>query len=63
VAGKEGNFRSSPAVLGLQGLSPAAFVFGKSFETVEDNRNSGGFDNHILPDAGVGSTFKWYQGS
>jgi hypothetical protein len=52
-----------PAVLGLQGLSPAAFVFGESFETVEDNGNSGGFDNHILPDAGVGSTFKWYQGS
>jgi hypothetical protein len=35
----------------------------KSFETVEDNGNSGGFDNHILPDAGVGSTFRWYQGS
>ena len=37
MAGKEGNFRSSPAVLGLQGLSPATFVVGESFETVDDN--------------------------
>jgi hypothetical protein len=55
--------KRTPAVLGLQGLSPAAFVVGESFESVEDNGNSGGFDDRILPDAGVGSTFKWYQGS
>ena len=52
-----------PAVLGFQGLSLAIFYVGENFETVEDNGNSGGFDDHILPDAGVGSTFKWYQGS
>jgi hypothetical protein len=34
--------------IGLQGLSPAAFVVGGSFGTVEDNRYTG-FDDHILP--------------
>jgi hypothetical protein len=51
-----------PAVLGLQGLSPNVFDVGGSFGTVEDNGYSG-FDDHTLPDAGVGSTFSWCQGS
>jgi hypothetical protein len=41
-----------PAVLGLHGLSPAVFVVSEIFGTVEDNEYLG-FDNHILPNAGV----------
>ena len=41
-----------PAVLDLQGLSPAVFVVGGSFGTVEDYGYFG-FDDHTLPDAGV----------
>ena len=38
------------------------FVVGGNFGTVEDNGYSG-FDDNILPDAGVDSILGWYQGS
>jgi len=47
------------AVLGLQELSPAVFVVGRSFGSVENDGYSG-FDDHTLPDAEVDSTFSWY---
>ena len=47
---------------GLQGLSPAVFVVGGSFGSVENNGYSV-FDDHTLPDAEVDSTFSWYQRS
>jgi hypothetical protein len=50
------------AVHGLQRLSQAVFVAGGSIGTIEDNVYSG-FDDNILPDAGVDMNIARYQGS